>query len=167
VLGDLQGWCPGLRQPLAGLTVQGSAHAAGQVLIDGITDQLMPEAQPQAVVFDHPGPDGLGQHDGQVDGGAAGDRGQVGEREPRSQDRGGPQRLQGGLGQEADPAQDGQPQRRRQHRLRHLRPPARGRDRPLLGKRAEQFGDEQRIARRPGHLSEQPRARLGSNRLRH
>ena len=81
MLGDLQGWCPGLGQPLAGLAVQGPAHAAGQILVDGIADQLMAEPQPGAVVVENTGPDRLGQHDGQVDGGAAGDRGQVGERE--------------------------------------------------------------------------------------
>ncbi len=62
----------------------------------------MPEPQPCAVVFDHPSPDGIGQHDGQVHGGTAGDRGQVGEREPGSQDGGEPQRYQRGLGQEAN-----------------------------------------------------------------
>jgi len=75
VLGDLQGRCAGLGQPLAGLAVQGPAHAAGQVLVDGITDQLMPEPQPCAVVFQDAGPDRLGQHHRQVDGGAAGDGG--------------------------------------------------------------------------------------------
>jgi hypothetical protein len=64
VLGDLQGWCAGLGQPLAGLTVQGPAHASGQVLVDGIADQVMAEPQPVAVVFQHAGPDRLGQHDG-------------------------------------------------------------------------------------------------------
>jgi hypothetical protein len=45
--------------------------------------------------------------------------------------------------------------------------PPRGRDRPLLGQGAEQFGDEQRVARRPRDLSQEPRARLGSDGLGH
>ncbi len=81
LLGDLQGWCPSLGQPLAGLAVQGAADAACQVPEIGIADQLMAEVQPVAVVFQHAGPDRLAQHHGQVDGGAAGHRSQVGGRE--------------------------------------------------------------------------------------
>ena len=79
---------------------------------------------------------------------------------------GGPQHLQGSLGQEAEPAQDRQPQRRRQGRLRDLGLPVSGLDRTLLGQRPQQLGHEQRVARRPRDLGKQPRARLGGDRLR-
>jgi hypothetical protein len=63
------------------------------------------------------------------------------------------------LGQEADPAQDRQPQRRRQGQLRHLGPAVRDRDHLLLGQRPEQLGHEQRVSRRAGHPGEQPPGR--------
>jgi hypothetical protein len=82
-------------------------------------------------------------------------------------DRGGLQCLQGVVGKEAQPAQDRQAQARREGRLRDLGPPARGRDRALLDERPEQLGGEQRVACRSRDLREQPRTRIGGDRVRH
>ena len=156
VLGDQQGWSVRVGQPLPGLVMQCLTDAAGQVLVDGIADQVVTKSQVGAVVSQDSCSDRLRQRGGQAEHRSVGDRGQVDQRKRRSQDRGGLQCLQGVVGQEAKPAQDRQAQGRREGRLGDLGPPPRGRDRALLEERPEQFGDEQRVAGRSRDLREQP-----------
>jgi hypothetical protein len=165
VLRHLGGGRSGRGEPLPGLAVQRPAHASGQVLVDRVADQVVAEPKPGPVVLEHPGPERLGQLHRQVRRRTAGDLRQVGEREAGPQDRGEPERLQRALGQEADPAQDRQPQRRRQRRGRvgHLGLAAGDRDHLLTGQRPEQLGHEQRVARRARYPGLQPSAGRGAD----
>ena len=85
-----------------------------------------------------------------------GHRRQVGEGEAGSQDRCRPQRSQAFVGQETDPAQDGQPQRWRQRCIRHL-----GRPSAVLiapsGPARPATGHEQRVAPAPEIPASGPR----------
>ena len=69
VLGDLQGRGTRLRQPLPGLAVQPAAHAARQVLIDAVADQVVAKPQDGAVVFEDARRDRLRQRQRQLEGG--------------------------------------------------------------------------------------------------
>ena len=61
VLGPLQGRRTSSAQPQHGLAVAPEAYAAGQVLVEGIADQVVAEPEPLAVIGHHPGLDRLGQ----------------------------------------------------------------------------------------------------------
>ena len=127
----------------------------------------MTEPDDGAVLFQDPPRDPFRQHHRQLERGTGHGHRQLGDREAGSQDRGGPQRLQGVLGQETETAQDRQPQRRRQGHLRYLGPPAGGLDRALLGQRPQQLGDEQRVPGRSRYPGQQPGSRHGGHRLGH
>ena len=66
LLGDLQGRGARRGQPLPGLAVQPEADGAGQVLVDGVADQVVAEPQPGTVIGHHPGPDRAGQRHRQL-----------------------------------------------------------------------------------------------------
>jgi hypothetical protein len=163
VLGHGHGLGARLGQPPAGLAVQGQPHAGREVIVDGLVDEVVAEAEPVAVVFDDAGPQRLGQHRRQLQDRPAGGRRQVGEREARPQDGGRAQRLQGVVGKEAEAAQDGEPQAGRQGRLGHLGPPVGDLDGPLVQQRSQQLGDEQRVAAGRGHLGHEPGPGLGAD----
>jgi hypothetical protein len=79
VLGHGHGLGARLSQPPAGLAVQGQPHAGREVLVDGLVDEVVAEAEAVAVVFEDAGPHRLGQHRRQLQDRPAGGRRQVGE----------------------------------------------------------------------------------------
>ena len=135
LLGHLQRRCLRSRQPLPGLMVQPAADAGRQVLVEGITDQVVAEPETGTVVFQHPCRDRCRQGLEELQRGPGHRHRQVGNREAGTQDGGGPERVQRVIGQEAQAAQDRQPQGGRQDRLRHFGLAAGGLDQPLLGQR--------------------------------
>jgi hypothetical protein len=66
LLGHLQGRRSRSRQPLPGLTVQPAADGHRQILVDGITDQVVAEVVAESetgtVIFQHPSGDRIGQY---------------------------------------------------------------------------------------------------------
>ena len=151
LLGHPKGGCPGRGQAQARLAVQPDADPGRQIVVDGVADEVVPEAQVWACVGEDQFGQRRGERRGQLGGRPAGRGGQLREGELRTQNRGGPQHVLGVVGQGGEPAQDRQSQRRGQ----------------LRTQRAEQLGDVERMAARPPHLCEDLHRRRGAEDVGH
>ena len=136
----------GAAEHRTGLSVQTLAHRHGEIVVDGVAHEVVTEGETITRLGEQPGIHRRGQRGTQLGRGPAGDQRQLGQRERRPQDRGDPQQVQGVLRQQAQPAQEGQPQGGWQRRRAGLGPSVPHVDRPLVVERPHQLDHEQRVS---------------------
>ncbi len=146
---------PGRGQGVADVAVHPDAHRAGDVLIEGLPQQVVAEGEVVAVLAEHGGAQRLPDLGQEVKGRPAEGQRQGGDGERRAQHRRHRQDVEGVPGQEAHPVEhdrlegDGEG-----NRLDLGRRPC-GVHRTVGHQRAHQLGDEERVAAGVGHLASQ------------
>ena len=164
--GDLLQRCSGTSERLSGRAVQVAALGWQHVVVHGLADEVVTEAEPLTVADHQPGERGVPQPRCDLDDRSAGQRGQLRQREARPEQARESQQVACALGKPGQATNERCSQARRDGRLGDLRHPRLDAQVLFLVERAQELRHEQRVTARRLQTVAQPLAGGGPRQRR-